>query len=466
MTDPHDDIDTWLHAEVEPLRPPPGTFEQIRKQARRRRARRAVLSAGSAGAAAVVIVLAVVALPHVVPSVLHLKPNPAGNNSTATIRARSSAPPATSPSPTAAATTPSSPVSSQAPAVPANFAATSVTFIGLQTGWVIGQAGPPGHCYTRYCTSVARTDDAGTTWHGVHAPITGPPDGGSGVSQIRFLNQQDGWAFGPALWATHDGGRSWEHVPLGGLRVLSLETVGSEAFAVLGRCTGTGIDFAAGCTRFALYSSPMGSDDWAQVPGVARVTAVGPSAGSASLALTQDQGYWYTPQGMLLSGPVSGTAPWTAVSASALPCLPGAAQPDGRPAGGQLAASAPGDLVLACPAASPTVPGSQLVTTYVSSDGGATWTQQGQAAIAGTVTSVAAGTGGEVVLGCTAGIYSSPDNGATWTQAQAGPPGGFSYVGLTSASQGVAVPADPGQDAVWFTIDGGRAWRHSGVRNR
>lgn len=93
MTDPRDDIDAWLHAEVEPLRPPPGTFEQIRKQARRRRARRAVLSAGSAGAAAVVIVLAVVALPHVVPSVLHLKPNPAGNNSTAIIRARSSAPP-------------------------------------------------------------------------------------------------------------------------------------------------------------------------------------------------------------------------------------------------------------------------------------------------------------------------------------------------------------------------------------
>ena len=81
MTDPRDDIDTWLNAQVEPLHPPPGTFERIRKQARRRKARRALVSAASAGAAASVIVLAVVALPRVVPSVLHLKSHAAGETS-------------------------------------------------------------------------------------------------------------------------------------------------------------------------------------------------------------------------------------------------------------------------------------------------------------------------------------------------------------------------------------------------
>ncbi len=205
---------------------------------------------------------------------------------------------------------------------------------------------------------------------------------------------------------------------------------------MLARCTGTGADFAADCTRFALYSSPMSSDDWAPVPGVAGVTAAGASTGSADLVLTQDQGYWYTPAGRLLSGPVSGTAPWTAVSASALPCPPGAAQADGRPSGGQLAAAAPGDLVLACPGASPAAAGSQRVITYASSDGGATWTRQGQATIPGTVTSLAAEPGGETVLGGSTGIYFSADDGATWAQAQAGPPGGFSYVGLTSAAAG------------------------------
>ncbi len=189
MSDPRDDIEAWLHEEVEPLRPPPGTFEQIRKRARRRKARRAVLSAASAGGVAVVIVLAVVALPRAVPSVLHLKPNPAGNNDSAATVPATSAPAATSRGTASAAPASDAPAASSPegfgyqPGVPAHFAATSVTFIGLNTGWVIGQAGIPGHCATRYCTSAARTDDAGQSWYGVPAPGTGPPDGGTGVSQ-------------------------------------------------------------------------------------------------------------------------------------------------------------------------------------------------------------------------------------------------------------------------------------------
>ena len=142
MTDPRDDLDAWLHAEVDPMHPPPGTFERIRKQARRRKARRALISAASAGAAAAVIVLAVVALPRVVPSVLHLKPNPAGNSaaaaSTRTGPARPSSHPAATRTPPAS-TTPALAL----PPVPVNFAATSVTFVGRDTGWVIGQAGHP-----------------------------------------------------------------------------------------------------------------------------------------------------------------------------------------------------------------------------------------------------------------------------------------------------------------------------------
>ena len=43
--------------------------------------------------------------------------------------------------------------------------------------------------------------------------------------------------------------------------------------------------------------------------------------------------------------------------------------------------------------------------------------------------------------------------------------GGFSWVGLTSREQGVAVPADPAQHAVWFTHDGGRTWGVSAIKN-
>ena len=62
MTEPRDELDTWLSAQVQPLLPPPGAFERVSRQARRRRTRRAVLAA--AGALAVVAVAAV-AIPQV-----------------------------------------------------------------------------------------------------------------------------------------------------------------------------------------------------------------------------------------------------------------------------------------------------------------------------------------------------------------------------------------------------------------
>jgi photosystem II stability/assembly factor-like uncharacterized protein len=44
------------------------------------------------------------------------------------------------------------------------------------------------------------------------------------------------------------------------------------------------------------------------------------------------------------------------------------------------------------------------------------------------------------------------------------PAGGFSYVGMTTDQQGVALPASPAAGAVWFTFDGGKSWRPSPVK--
>ncbi len=188
MADRRDDLDSWLSERIDPLPPPPGTFELIKRRARRRKYRRLAITATSAA----MIVAAAVTVPQVV-SLHVLNPSSgsaaaAGRTSSATStgggRAESSA--SARPSPSA---TPSS-APADAAAVPANFRPTSVTFVGAGTGWVIGQAGTPGQCATQYCTSVARTDDAGKTWSGVPAPVTGPPDGATGVSQIRFLNTE------------------------------------------------------------------------------------------------------------------------------------------------------------------------------------------------------------------------------------------------------------------------------------
>src|SRR4249919_1359600 len=66
MPDRHDDVDAWLSERIEPLPPPPGTFELIKRRARRRKFRKLAITAGSAA----VIVPQVVNLPV-------LNPNPA-----------------------------------------------------------------------------------------------------------------------------------------------------------------------------------------------------------------------------------------------------------------------------------------------------------------------------------------------------------------------------------------------------
>jgi hypothetical protein len=467
MDDHRDDVDSWLQARIDPLPPPPGTFDLIKRRSRRRRYRRAAASAAAAAA----VIAAIVVVPQMATSVLHITQDngaPAAKSGPATgvapgrpLRA-SSAPDTGAPggeSPAGGVT---------APPVPPDFAATSVTFVGLGTGWVIGQAGSPGQpCSTEYCTSVARTDNAGLSWFGVPAPLAGAPDGSSGVSQIRFLNTSDGWAFGPELFATHDGGQHWVKIPTGGRRVTDLETVGDRAFAVFASCGGTGAGFAAQCTSFSLYSATAGSDNWTPVPGP--VTGLGDSgqATSASLVLTGGRGYLLAPGGSLYAGPANGSGPWQLVGpgpAGSAGCSTGAAQQDGQPSGAMLAAASSSDLVLACAAGS----GAGGAQIFTSSNGGTTWQQAGTTPGGGTITSVAAQPGGEIVIATTGGIDTSSDGGASWQQLEqgpAGPAGGFSYAGMTSPGQGVAVPADPNDHAVWFTFDGGRVWQRSAIRN-
>src|SRR5580700_8702117 len=447
MPDRRDDLDSWLDGRIDPLPPPPGTFELIKKRARRRKYRRLAVGAG----AAAVIVAAAVAVPQIV-NLPVLNPTTASG----VANPRSSTP---SPSASGGATTASTsaaPVLSPAPApVPPNFRPSSVTFIGTLTGWVIGQAGTPGNCATQYCTSVARTDDAGKTWTGVPAPVTGPADGATGVSQIRFLSGSDGWAFGPQLYATHDGGHTWTQVVTDGLRVTDLETVGSRAFALFASCTGTGPAFADDCVSYTLYSSPAAANDW---------TPVGPatsglSGGAASMVLTQTRGYLLAPDRMLYSGSVHGRASWQPVAR--IPCPVGEPLAGGQPTGALLAAANTANLVLAC--ASSSAPGTQQAKqVFTSADGGMTWQNAGAAPSLGLVTSVAATPDGTYVLATGQGIDVRLAGSGAWQAATLtgpAPAGGFGYVGMTTDAQGIALPADPAAGTVWFTFDGGKTWR-------
>src|ERR1700722_15824565 len=435
MPDRRDDLDSWLDGRVDPLPPPPGTFDLIKKRARRRKYRRLAVGAG----AAAVIVAAAVAVPQMVNLPVLNPPSaaPAANGRTAT-----PTPPASGSAGTASSAASSVVPKVARPPVPANFRPSSVTFIGTQTGGVIGQAGTPGKCALPG-----------------RAPVTGRARGAAGVSQIRVLDERDGWAFGPQLYATHDGGHTWAQVVTHGLRVTDLETVGSRAFALFASCTGTGPAFAARCASYTLYSSSASADNW---------TPVGPATsalpgGAALIVLTGTRGYLLAPNGVLYSGPVNGSAPWQRVKA--IPCPVGQPLADGQPTGALLAAASATNLVLTCAPSSG--PGTQQAKrVFKSADGGLIWQNAGAAPSLGLATSVAAAPDGAYVLATGRGIDVRPAGSVTWRRATLdGPPpaGGFGYVGMTTDGQGIALPASPAAGAVWFTFDGGKTWAPSPV---
>ena len=470
MDEPRDDIDTWLEERVTPLLPRPGTFDQIRKRARRRKLGQAAMAAG----AAAVVVAAAIVVPQLVQS-RHVGGAPAAvSGSTTPVQQNTAGPVRPSASGTSGPdVTSATPRPTSAP-VPPNFAASSVTFVSTNDGWVIGQAGTPGQCGPpdpNKCTSLAATGDAGQTWQGVPAPVTGAPDGATGVSQVRFLDGISGWAFGPQLYATHDSSQGWKRIPTGGMRVIGLETVNGVAFAIWARCAGTGPDFAADCTSFSLYSSPAGQDAWAPVAGATGLSAPAGAPASAQLVLTGGRGYLLAPGGKLISGPVTSPARWRPVSTSlgvpaTLPCAPGAAETGGHPLQAMLASTGPG-LALLC--AGQGSGNSQVKTLYYSADRGRSWASAGPAPARGIAMSLSGTPDGPVLVATSDGIdvsANAPGNGAlSWRTARgAAAPGGYSYVGMTTSAQGVAVPANVGLDAVWFTYDGGAHWQKSRVR--
>ena len=467
------DLDTWLHERIEPLSPPPGTFDAIRSRARRRKYRKLAVSAG----AAVAVIAAAVAVPQVVklpmetgkPVAISSTParsTPANVDSGPNVETSGEAP---------------IPLPSGDP-VPANFQPSSLTAVSSSTIFTIGQAGTPGHCATAYCTSVARTQHAGASWTGLPAPLTGAPDGATGVGQIRFLEGINGWAFGPELWATHDGGESWVQVNTHNQRVIDVETVGNRAFAIEATCTGTGAQYAAQCTSFTLYSTPATRNAWTKVGAATTNLTAGTSTGgnsasgnstsgnsasgststgAAALILTGTRGYLLAPDGTLYAGPVNGTAAWQ--NQGQIPCATGQAQPDGEPAGALRGAVTASNLILDCP---------QTRLIYASSSGGQAWQHLWTAPTAATATSIAASPAYTVILATDQGIELLPSRsaagGGTWQTAtlnsDSAPAGGFTFVGMTDPEHGMALPASPADGTVWFTTDGGLSWTPSAVQ--
>lgn len=348
--------------------------------------------------------------------------------------------------------------------VPAGFVPVSVTALDPDTFWVLGTA-PCGH---EPCTSLVRTRDGGRSFAGLPAPVAplaeiayvpGPIPGrhdtregrmvnigGSGtttdvsVADVRFADLVNGWAYGGALFATHDGGATWTRLPMPG-PVTRLEAGHGVAWALAQ--TGPGV---------TLYRAGVAADDWRPVP-----LPGGPLGSSADLAVvrdtavvvadTRDEQAWafrVPPQGVPVAAPV--------------PCR----------AGAQRVLSAAGDhLWLLCQDAR----GAQLAR---SADGGRTFTPvpvpPGVIAPAPRTAPLAlppvvgALTWRVALLGAAGRLTRTTDGGATWPGltlpglvSSRPHPAQWRYVGFAGSSTGFVVQSLPRQ-VLWRTPDGGRTW--------
>jgi hypothetical protein len=451
--DERDPLDEWLEREVRPLPPPSGTFELITKRARRRKLGKLAVTLTSAASVAVAAVFAV-------PAVLSLHIGQSTTSGTPVAGSRPISTPASQglvnpPNLSQGTATPTSrpPLQEQPSAspqsglpaggpVPANFRPASVTFIGADIGWVIGPGGTSGSCANAnptICTSVVLTDDGGQTWRGIHAPDT------DDVTGIRFLNKQYGWAYGPQLWSTQDGGQNWTQVNTGNQQVIDLETAGGQAFALFASCAQgpSSAAVSANCLSYTLETTQAGSNNWSDVGQVTTKLSDSPG-GTPSIVLSSTRGWLLATDGTIYSGLLGGQ--WTMLGTT--PC---SATP--APAGGALLTwdAYSRQLVAACES------GSAAEAVYTSADTSVNWKQQPTLTPGSPAMSLATAPSAPAIVATGDGIYILQGSNGQW-QRTAMLSQGFSYVGMTSDKQGVAVPANSSLNEVYMTYNGGQSW--------
>jgi hypothetical protein len=357
--------------------------------------------------------------------------------------------PVTSATPTATATvasaSPAPSASAGAPTSLLGLSPASVTFVSVDEGWVLGT----GTCPSGPCAAVARTIDGGNTWAAVPAPaasmVPGPGQGASGISGLRFADARNGWAFGPDLWATHDGGTTWARLTIPGLAtdaaVAALETAGGTVHAVV---------FDGGGYRVA--SSPVGTDHWS-LSAVRVPVGAGPVP-SVQLVLSGASGW-------LLEN--DRTAGARLVNGAWVTWQPPCADVVG-PA--FLAASSPTELAAACDVGLWGAPAGDHL--YLSHDGGSTFAASGTAAPVQMAAQVAASSPSMFVVAGSdstgARLVATFDGGRTWTVVASLGAVTIRDLGFTSALQGVVITTSADAPAsLLMTRDGGHTWRAAGA---
>jgi len=324
----------------------------------------------------------------------------------------------------------------------------SVTFVSLQTAWVLGTWGT---CPNASCVAdLLQTRDGGQTWRSVPPPPTSLASSvaSGGVAQVRFANLNDGWLSGGDLWATHDGGAHWTLIPSLPRSTTQLSVM---ALATDGRQVHVAYFGTNGDVTVRLASSPVTSDRWTLSP-ISLNLGAGPVP-HTFIVLQDGTGWVALWNRVFIDGARLVDGSWTRWSG---PCP--------RLAGwGVMAASTASDLVSAFDDSwgSSANPATLVDHLFASHDGGTSFTQTATVP-SNSLDAIASPTPGVIVAGG-GGLRRSTDNGRTWTTVATLPPvpdqaifpTTVADLGFTDPTHGVVVTAD---GALLLSHDGGRSW--------
>lgn len=383
-----------------------------------------------------------------------------------------SVPPSTSPPTTSPQTTAPPAGAASGPAggpVPPGFGAASVTFVSDSEGFVLGTA----PCAKAPCTSVLRTTDGGASWVGIPAPVAplAPPGAGTqgAVSELRFADPLDGFAFGTGLWTTHDGGAHWSQpASVAGISPYVVSELVATPSGVYALVQGVDPVHGGGDGHYRLVRGSASGDSFSVVhdfganvnvdqlvAGGGVVYALASQVGSTSLSLVRAEGSAVTTTPVALSGLQSSTG------------------------GAYLAASSASDLLLEVGSGvSDGAMGSRQL--YGSTDSGRSWAQMSEPGMGAGYDDfgIADAGGGHAVIatgsGVGSGLLATTNFAQSWSLVLSIPGqslAGFGDLGFEDTTHGVVIfaPDGPlgagtagsvpaGSGVLYRTSDGGASW--------
>lgn len=354
--------------------------------------------------------------------------------------------PATSPTESATpSASPGLPAPSPTTGIEADFAPRSATFISADEGWVLGSTA----CGSDRCPVIAHSIDGGRTWARTEAPATtlstapGLADPTTGIAGIRFADRQHGWAYGPELWATRDGGRTWDEMPLpaplAGAPVVALEAAAEHVHVVAAAIE------APPAPGFRIASSPIDEDAW-QVTSVRVELGAGPVP-EAQLVLAGSAGWVLAVNRVVIDGARLVDGSWES-------WRPACAD-SGGPA--VLAAWSETGLLAMCDVGLWAEPAGEHL--FVSIDGGDTFVERNAVLPFDSADLAAAPTDSAFFVKAGSLLVASFDGGGSWaTVLETGPTTTAGYLGFTTRNHGVFID-DTGMS---ITRDGGHTWHGIG----